>query len=417
MKAFLALLLLGSVVANAVLWPRLRDSQSTARTTSPENASAARAGTRVGTVVEKPEAARQLPSTLRWAELPVHDLTLLKERLNELGLPAAAVRAVISALIRADYEPQLNALYSQQKPDSYWRMASLNGDELSIRVRSELRLLHREMNQKIRDLLGPMGNTTEGLQLVQLRQRYGNLPADTLLAVKAIDDDYSEMQRNIRGTGLTVLLPEDREMLALLEVEKRKDLLQVLTPEQYEERELRSSTTAASMRRSLVGMEPTEAEFRTVFRHQKQFDEKYGGNARPTTAAGRSEMQAAERAMVAAVKAELGEERGMEYEKSRDLSYGRNHVAAKQLGLPKEAGEALWKLQKDTFQQFNQLGANRELTPQQKHVQQLEIIRTAKTALTTQVGEANVETYQRAVGNWLQSIEQAANRNAPPPAR
>ena len=36
------------------------------------------------------------------------------------------------------------------------------------------------------------------------------------------------------------------------------------------------------MRRSLAVMEPTETEFRTIFRLQKAFDEKYGGNARPT---------------------------------------------------------------------------------------------------------------------------------------
>lgn len=417
MKAILALLLLGSLVANAMLWPRLRDVRVDGSSPDGSPSSTSRSSLATTKVAESPKQEAATPAMLRWDQLPAHDPATLKKRLSELGMPAAAIHALISAQIRADYAPRLAALYAQQKPTPYWRESVFSGDPNDASLRSEIRLLNREMNQRIRDLLGPADNTVEGLQLVHLRQRFGNLPAETLHAVQAIDEDYAEMQRSIRGTGVILTLPEDRETLAFLEAEKRKDLLEILTPEQYEERELRISNTAASMRRYMVAMEPTETEFRTIFRLQKEFDEKYSGNARPTTPAGRSEMQSAERALVAAVKAELGEERGAEYEKSRDFSYGRSHHVAKQLGLPKETGEALWKLQKDTFQQFNQVGTNRELSPQQKHAQQLEIVRTAKTALTTQVGEANVEMYQRTVGNWLQSIEQAANRNAPPPAR
>lgn len=55
---------------------------------------------------------------------------------------------------------------------------------------------------------------------------------------------------------------------------KRAELSQWITPEEFEQVELTVSWTADNLRRAMVRFEPSEEEFRTIFRVWREHDEE-----------------------------------------------------------------------------------------------------------------------------------------------
>ena len=136
--------------------------------------------------------------------------------------------------------------------------------------------LGRRQSNLLKQLLGPDGVPgSEEAQAYQHRQ-FGDLPRGKAERLQSIVHDYSDLRNQVFMTANGVMVPEDREKLAILEKEQRADLEAVLTPQELENYELRSSATANTLRSQLSLFSPTEDEFRAIFKVQQAFDEKYG---------------------------------------------------------------------------------------------------------------------------------------------
>lgn len=414
MRILIPLLLLASIAGNAALWILSRASSprsevatsfsSTATSTEHVSVTDSKANT------PSPAGAAST-SSLTWEGLSTNDLAALAKILRERGYPPHIVKGIVGHYLAEEYEPRRKALMAENAPDLYWKanafMPATNASQ-----RAELRALNRELVERLAALTGTEATMLEAGSLHMMRHRYGNLPAITLEAVMAIEQDYSELAREIRGTGLITLLPSDREKLALLEEEKQKDLLGILSPEQYEELQLRTSSTAQRLRTSLAIMEPTEQEFRTLHRLQKEYDDRYTATHINRNAPGfREQQRQAEQELIAAAKAELGPERGEAYEKSRDANYVHAHTVARQLNLPQGTGDHLYALQKDAFQELNRIGNAPGLNAEERQAAQRTFVRERVAAIATVVGEDNLSTYRNGMGSWLNAFEQMPNRN------
>jgi hypothetical protein len=422
MKPVVLLLLLASVSANAVWWLRpalISGSAASAQHSTHDDAvSAASTDAPANTSGPTPAGDAPLPPALLWTSLPAGDLQALADHLRAHNVPPHIIRGVVGYYLNEEYKPRRQALRDRITPTQYWKqnMYSRSND---AGIRTEWRALMREQGERLNALSGTSESFIDPYSSAMMRQRYGNLSPERIEMVQAIESDYSELMMQVREASQGLILREDREALALLEQEKRKDLLAVMSPEEYEELELRTSSTAHSLRRSLVTLEPSEAEFRAIHRLQLAFDEKYNAtSARRNDRAFLVERQAAERDLVAAIKAELGEERGAEYEKTRDFSYVHAHTVAKGLGLPKETGDRLWSVQKNAMQQFNEAGRGGSNSPAERTQRLLGVVNAAKAAIAAEIGEENLQTYQQGGGGWLRSFEQMATRTpGPAPAR
>ncbi|MFM9079696.1 MAG: hypothetical protein ACKOTE_06090, partial [Opitutaceae bacterium] len=82
--------------------------------------------------------------------------------------------------------------------------------------------------------------------------------------------DYSAAAGSFPG-GLDAFLRQ----LALLEREKRADLASVLTPAELDELELVEANAGQTVRRALNGSGATEAQVRTVFRLEREFEDRF----------------------------------------------------------------------------------------------------------------------------------------------
>ncbi len=418
MKTLVVILLLASLVANSLWWMRPADGSQHESATTPAANSTAAVGPEPAVVQPNHLADTLVPAVvpLQWADAPVGDLQALTHYLRERGVPLHIIRGIITHYLAEDYREKRTALTARMSPMRYWENSS-NSHPEDLALRAELRNLAREQNERMNTLVGPVEPAFDTQYLSYIRQRYGNLPTAKVMELQAIERDYNELQSQVRQASQGLLLAEDREALALIDQERRKDIMASLTPEEYEEYEFRTSNTGSQLRRNLDMMQPTEEEFRTIFRLQRPFDEKYLSSSAPRTPTSAAERQTAERELIAAVIEALGPERAAEYEKSRDYSYVHAHSVAKGLGLPKESGDRLWSVQKNTLQQVNEVGRSGSATPAERSQRMLEVVNAAKAAIAAEIGEENMQTYQQGGGGWLRSMEQSATRISRPPAR
>jgi len=397
-----------SLAANAALISKLRSPSSatsgvaTASTPSTGPATA-------GSAAAAPAAANaaKVPGE-NWEALRGDgDLPALVARLRAAGYPASVVRAIVSAEISERFAARRKALSpTPEETAAFWSNRSLSSSASDPARMAARRELNREQSKLFKDLLGPDAQVDQIELSAYQKRQYGDLPRQKIDQIQEIMQDYSDLMSQVRNEAQGVMLSEDRQKLAYLEAERRKDLAKLLTPEEFEEYQLRTSNTASQLRYSLAAFEPTEQEFRALFKLQEAYDDRfgqYGTSVRGTTESAQ-ERQAAEKKLIADAKELLGPERGAEYERSRDYSYQNVANLAKRLDLPKDTALTVYNLQKDTEQRANALRSERGLTPDQR-VQQLTTLAAEATAkVASALGDRGFAAYKENAGTWLKYI-------------
>jgi hypothetical protein len=271
-------LLVLSLVGNAI--QLIRRSEQTAGPSEPSAAavksghgSTGEGGTHTATV-DLMTAADGAHFTSLWAALQTGDLRAMADRLRAAGFPPSLIRTLIGARVAEQFSARRKALLAQMEDKPFWKSGSAYF--VDPKTMSALRDLGREQSNLLKQLLGSDESAGNDEVSAYQRRQFGDLPNGKVQQVQSILSDYNDLRNQIYVAANGVVLPEDREKLTLLEKEQRADLQAVLTPEELENYQLRSSSTANSMRSQLALFNPTEGEFRAVFDLQQAFDDKYG---------------------------------------------------------------------------------------------------------------------------------------------
>ena len=154
--------------------------------------------------------------------------------------------------------------------------------------------------------------------------------------------------------------------MAKLREQTRADLRRLLNAEQMEEFLLRYSYNAHQLRLELSGFEPTQEEFRRIFRAidplQHQLQLEYGG----VEALSQQQRERFERQRDAAIKEVLGPKRYEEYSVTRDPLYRQAQITAQQYGAPPTAILPIYQMTKVLEAERQKILTDAALTPQQK---------------------------------------------------
>src|SRR5262249_43095041 len=127
--------------------------------------------------------------------------------------------------------------------------------------------------------------------------------------------------------------------------ELRSALAAVLSPAELEEYDLRSSNTGRSMRSDLIAFNPTEEEFRAIFKLRQAFDEQFNnfyGPGMPSQEQMRQRSDA-QNLLNDQIKPLLGSDRGADYERAINYDYRRASQLIARLELPADTGPKLWE--------------------------------------------------------------------------
>jgi Spy/CpxP family protein refolding chaperone len=244
-----------------------------------------------------------------------------------------------------------------------------------------------------------LGDNTSPQLTADQRRNYGELSAEKIRQVNAINKDYGELAARTRDEMKGILLPEDREKLNFLEKEKHRDLANVLTPQELEELDLRSSDTASGLKSRTAEFQPSEGEYRTLFKLQQAFDAQYGTrNLTPEETRLRDEAMPK---LLAEIEASLGPERFADYEIKTNPAYADNQYFVAHSGLPAQMTDRLVSVQREMTQRATALKADQSSTPEQRYAQLTSLAEEASAKINATLGSEAFDRYKKSTGLWL----------------
>lgn len=339
-----------------------------------------------------------------WSRLRTDNLRDYVARLRAAGFPAATIRALIEVELQLRYGSRLTALQDPDASVPFWKIPAnqaLNADADHLK---EITGLQREFHKQLHDLLGDEFFADDE-SLARERRRYGHLSHTKISALKAIEDDYSDLERISRGTMQGVALPEDREASTLMRREKRADLAAVLTPEELAEYDLHTSSAASLVRSQIALFPATEEEYRTLVRLRLAVEEQApappGGyyasedTKRLTEALAISDTQ---------LKAAFGDARYAEYVRDTNYDYRQLTKLARQEDLPPETIALTWNLRDTVSRESNRIMDDPSLDRAQKSAALQSLAQNTRVQFNQTLGPNAGPLYASVASSWLNAV-------------
>jgi hypothetical protein len=391
---FLGLSLVANVTLLAIFW--LRPSASKPVPTPFVTTSSPQART---TSSGKPDPAAELSvadqaSLIRAQSLlATDDLPTLVTRLRAAGFSPLIIRAMVSARLSEIYGARRKAAVAHLEVVPYWR--SSQSFPHNPPVGAEVRNLFREQSAQFTALLGPdSAATDEWSQLMEQRQ-FGYLPPEKIAPLKRIVDDYNDLQSAIYNETQGIILPEDQAKLALLQKERRADLAELLTPEELEAYELRTSNIANQLRHQLSAFRPTEEEFRAIYAlaqaaqppQQNPFSFTFSSD------------------LFKQIETMLGPDRAAIYRMTTDPAYQQIDRIATRLTLPAAIIPQIYSTSKELQQRAQALQSDSTLSNETRSSQLAALATEGESKLTALLGPRGFEIYQNQTGRWLTKLK------------
>jgi hypothetical protein len=390
---FLGLSLVANVTLLAIFWLRPSASKPCRRLSSqlrhPKPAPLQRqARSRRRAFCRRPSQShpRAVPARHRRSAHPRHPAA-------RRGIFALIIRAMVSARLSEIYGARRKAAVAHLEVVPYWR--SSQSFPHNPPVGAEVRNLFREQSAQFTALLGPdSAATDEWSQLMEQRQ-FGYLPPEKIAPLKRIVDDYNDLQSAIYNETQGIILPEDQAKLALLQKERRADLAELLTPEELEAYELRTSNIANQLRHQLSAFRPTEEEFRAIYAlaqaaqppQQNPFSFTFSSD------------------LFKQIETMLGPDRAAIYRMTTDPAYQQIDRIATRLTLPAAIIPQIYSTSKELQQRAQALQSDSTLSNETRSSQLAALATEGESKLTALLGPRGFEIYQNQTGRWLTKLK------------
>lgn len=319
--------------------------------------------------------------------------------LRSEGFPRGIVYTLMRKRVAARYADKMKELDGSEDA-AYWREDWYAWTSItnSPTLRKERRKVEAAIDAELRALLGDDFGLVSDYQSANEDRLFGNMPRQKVKSLQKIEEDYYELQEGIRTLMRGVTLPEDHEQLALLEKERQSDLAALLTPEELEDYTYRASPLAQQIRQQLAFFEPSEEEFRTLVRIQKEFDARY---ANVTLSSDDSrELREAE------VKKVLSTDRFQDYQVKTSGSYRYVAPLVERHGLPAETTTKVIRLQRDSVALGLAIRNDKSLTEAQRAERLNALVERSRAELSANLpNEALTEYTRSAAGEWLARLQ------------
>jgi hypothetical protein len=403
MKTVVAVLIAGSLALNLVLLAVLFAGRETTPATSAPTSAAPK-------IAAKPTTPAIDDQT--WSTLRTEDLSAMVSRLRENGFPPATVRAIMAAHLREAYAARIKALDPDADNRPFWKSYSIDP-----KVQAAQSQLYREQTKILRGLLGPDAEGQENINALYQGRRFDSVPPEKVEDVQRILRDFEDARQDIYSKTAGSFGQETQKRIAEIEKDQRAALARVLSPQEFEDWQVRNSDTARSIRGQLSAFNPTEAEFRAIYKLQADYDEKFSRTMfvppSPEESRRRGEAQ---QQLNEQIKATLGPVRGAEYERANDYNYRQTSQLVARLELPPETTDKIYQIQKDIQNRSRELYRGGPNAVPDRDNQITQLVAEAQTKVSAILGPRGFEAYQQYGGSWIQSLRPRVAPRVPAPA-
>lgn len=330
-----------------------------------------------------------------WTDLGAQELPELVRRLRDEGLPPHLLRALVQARLQEQLAPRFKALRPDAASRPYWKTATVDPQ-----VRAAEFALYREQQKMMRDLLGADAEQPD-FNIYQHR-RFESVPAAKLQDVKDSLRQLEERKQEIYAQTIGSTTPEQQRRIAALEQEHQAALAAILTPAEFEEFNLRNSDTARSLRFELSAFQPTEEEFRAIYRLQSQLP-PYEANMSPAELQRRGELHTQAREQI---KAMLGPERGAEYERASNFSYRQTSQLVSRLELPPDTTGRVWNVKQELERRAIDVRRDSRLPAAERDRRLLALADEGSQQVAALLGgPRGFEAFKQNGGYWIEALK------------
>jgi hypothetical protein len=367
------------------------------------------------TVKQQPRMGAGNAPHFHWSEVESADYKEYIGKLRDIQCPEETIRDIIVADINKLYAPREAGLRVAGDEE-----ASVSEDR-SQRIapferRRQLRELQKEKNALLKELLGielPLDPLrARGARSYELFEAaFKALPAEKRDFVREIQETYWQNSDALKDKYNNRRTTEYIEEYRRLNVERKAQLANALTPDEMDEYEMRTTNVAENMRSSMEGFNPTEEEFKKIFRIRKEVEEPFGGllgasalldaqgNAAAQNQRSYSDRQ---KEINEKVKEILGPERAQQYELSQDSTYRSMRQLGTRFGLAPEVVTQSYELQKTYRDQQRQLRSDPAVPPEQRNAALQQLQSNYEAQFNQLVGERAAQAYRNSRGGYVE---------------
>ena len=346
-----------------------------------------------------------------WAALESTNYYTYIANLRNFGCPEETIKDIILTDVAKVYARKRSEVRRQGQPYHYWSpnaAENASDPKLNRRVAD----LDREERTLIRSLLG----VDMQLELAKYWQddfdpaAYDFLPAEKRDQILALKAKYDEMENEIYVRAQGIMLDQDERDLTNLEQQREVELANLLSPQELEDYQLRHSHIAENLRNQLSGFEPTEDEFKRLFRLQKNFEDQINRKLPQASDEVQAEIRAraqeeGQRALQDEMKNALGPDRYAALQRAQDPDYRTLVQISDRYNLPADTSEKIYGYKLQAEQQKAQIEANPNLTEDQRQAALAAISQETDNWVKKAMGPV-YGSYIKAAGQWIQGLSE-----------
>jgi hypothetical protein len=239
----------------------------------------AKAGAAAATV--EAQAVAYKTNAFTWSQLESTDYRQYIANLRAVGCPKSTIKDIILTDVMRLYAQRRGQYYRNGRDFKFWETdekRKLKQPQIEEREK-QLAAIDKELPAVLRELLGVNYEREVNKYFIDTEEddrRLAFLSDDRRSQLLGLRDQFEgERERAMYGAGDGKFTAASIEQLRQIDQEQDAALSQVLTPKEKEDYELSMSPTADRLRKELIGFNPTEDEFRELFRKQKAIDSAY----------------------------------------------------------------------------------------------------------------------------------------------
>lgn len=376
------------------------DSDSSSKSATASSLRGAKTGTNAEIVTT------QITADFRWQQVESRDYKAYVANLRSIGCPEETIRDIIVADVNKLYSQKHRAIYPEESSAyEYWKkdpsLRSVTAEEAE--KQKAARALQKEKRELLKELLGmdPLKARNAELGYVDYYERmYGFLSAEKQQQVRDIQEKIDEKLQPLYRMRMRDA--EDEMAIRQLQKEKLTAVAGILSPQEFEEYELRMSQTASQMRYDLEGFNPTPEEFRQIYKIRKEREDDYVYDPDDQVLRDNREKNLAE--VDRQVQALMGDQRFSEYKRAQDSSYKDLVRTLARNDLSTELANAIYDMKKGAENATKRLQQDETLTPEQRK-EALKSIRTeTEAAVLEKMGDKAFKNYKRSGGYWMNNL-------------
>ena len=341
--------------------------------------------------------------SLPWERVASRDLKQYVRNLRAVQCPEETIADIILAEVNRRFAAREKALRLTPGQVAPWEVAALHGRALLERPR-RIRELWNEKRALLKDLLGfdlaldPPPQFAEG-RFGQFEAAFRELPPEKQEAARAIQDRYWNQKDDLRKRTMGYFEPEDRAEARRVTAERNEEMAKLLSPEQLENFELKTSEMANLMRREMATFSPSDVEFRAIFQlvrpMEGMIDLQSGNLASDLDETEKQRMEQFGSQMEQQMKVLLGEQRFAEFERAQDNVFKGLVEVTQQSGLPRESAIKAFEMQKLAQQEGSRINGDGKQTPEQRQQSLQMLQKDFDQGMIQILGEKSFQTMRR----------------------